>query len=348
MPVATAEPWASTIAASGATSARPPERRTTSSTPSQSYVSSSRIPSATECGSAHGVISSTQRAPGIVDGRSGGERPRERRTSGGLHGVEPHPDAEPPASARGERPAADLHDDAVEVHASIGELPPDRAPAVEAQCVLRALHAERHGRRRPRPPGTAAPPDRPGGSADRRSHGWMLAPSALEQHRARTVKPTSGRTRRAATPPAGRASPRRSLRCRTMRWRAAGAAPLASRSDSAATRCSRIVTRCRPLWLPPTLPVSSFTQTSAPSAVRQRRRAGERRDCEAVGELPREGGARRFRHARASGRTPTRRGAARSARTGWGRRAATADGPTSRGCSTWWRSAGVARGHVKG
>ncbi len=37
------------------------------------------------------------------------------------------------------------------------------------------------------------------------------------------------------------------------------------RSASAARRWSMIPTRCRPLWLPPTLPVSSFTHTSKPA-----------------------------------------------------------------------------------
>ena len=41
----------------------------------------------------------------------------------------------------------------------------------------------------------------------------------------------------------------------------------ARRSASAARRWSRIATRCRPLWLPPTLPVSSFTHTSPPTAA---------------------------------------------------------------------------------
>ena len=55
---------------------------------------------------------------------------------------------------------------------------------------------------------------------------------------------------------------------------ATGATP----SCSAASRCSRMPARCRALWLPATLPVSSFTQHAAvarePEGVAQRGRSG--------------------------------------------------------------------------
>ena len=244
----------------------------------------------------------------------------------------PAPSPQPVHAANAPPPTWTTH--AVEVGAGVGQLPPDRAPAVEAQRVLRALHAERdgaggdglaepqHGRVARRVARAAA---RTGGSPPRAPR---AAPSTAGDAHVGTNTSIGHDARWASVAAAIAALPHEAMasgrRC-----------PVASRSDSAATRCSRIVTRWRPLWLPPTLPVSSLTQTSAPTASDERRRAGERRHREARRRA--RGSAPRTppRSCRGRGRTPTRPGAARSARTGSGRRAARRAGPTSCGCSTW-------------
>jgi hypothetical protein len=113
------------------------------------------MPSAIECGFVHGTISSAhngRRELGPAVG-AGVERPRprpyERRTTFGLDGVEPS-SGSGGAEARCESPAADLHEDAIEVvdpgaGELIADLPADRAAAVEGEGVLRALHGEGDG-----------------------------------------------------------------------------------------------------------------------------------------------------------------------------------------------------------
>ncbi len=74
--------------------------------------------------------------------------PRERGATLGLNGVEAHGWPEAPPDARRERTTTDLHHDTVEAlvvarpGGGVGQLPTERAAAVEAQGVLRTLHAE--------------------------------------------------------------------------------------------------------------------------------------------------------------------------------------------------------------
>ena len=111
------------------------------------------MPSALERGSSHGHISSDQReaAPdrspsANCHARTSGAHPSVctawRRVSGDS--VD-----QSGADAAGEGAASDLDEDAVQRHPGggglIDDLPTQRAPAVEAQRVLRALHAERDG-----------------------------------------------------------------------------------------------------------------------------------------------------------------------------------------------------------
>ena len=195
------------------------------------------------------------------------------------------PCAEAPAGARRERPAADLHEHPIEWRRR-------RRPAPSRSCARRrgtarspALHAERdrsggdrlaepqHGRIAGRVASNGA---RTGGSSrpDDSSR-----PSTVADAQVGTNTSIGQYARRASVAAAMAALPHEAMasgrRC-----------PVARRSDSAATRCSRIVTRCRPLWLPPTLPVSSLTQTSAPTVGRRATTSGRTASrSKPVGEL---------------------------------------------------------------
>ena len=148
----------------------------------------------------------------------------------------------------------------------VGHLPPDRAATVEAQGVLRSLHAERHGAG-----GDGLPEPQHGRVARRvvrrrRGHGWMRAPS--DSSSPSTSAPAHVGTNTSSGHSARWASVAAAIAALPHEAMASGGrARSTSPSDSAATRWSRIVTRWRPLWLPPTLPVSSFTHTFAPIAL---------------------------------------------------------------------------------
>ena len=251
---------------SGATTGSPPLLRMFSTTPIQSYVSSSRMPSASECGSSHTVITSAQ----CCAGWSNSSRPipptRERCASGGLHGMESCRRCrrdEDVAHTCGERAAAHLHEHPVEFDPEGGglveHLPPDRPAAVEAERVLGALHGERD---RPGVDGLAEPEHRrvtgrighpavrSGGSSRPRRSRRTPTPSSIQMGTNTSIGQSAAAARVAA---ASAALPHEAI---ASRGRSASAP-----TDSAARRCSRIDIRWRALWLPATLCVSSFTHT---------------------------------------------------------------------------------------
>ena len=274
-------------------------------------------------------------------------RPRQRCAALGLQRVEAHAGAEPPPGARGERSPADLHDDTVERHAGIGELPADRAPTVEAQRVLGTLHGERHGTRLH---GLTEPQHR---RVTRRVARAALAvhdgrAEPLDRLRHELVRPVGNvdldRPVRALGQLGGGDAPR----CRTTRWPAdAASAPpsaaLQRRASGAASSRGGDPCDCRPR-----LPVSSFTHTLGAELGRQRFRPRERRDGEAGGHFIGQRDARLLRHPVGPGERPPRQARARSATNGFGSSSGAGCGPTSSGCRTWCRSSDVARGQVNG
>ena len=64
--------------------------------------------------------------------------------------------------------------------------------------------------------------------------------------------------------------------------------------------------RWRPLWLPPTLPVSSLTHTVGVAGAEIERERGERRDREAGGDLAGQRDQRRLGHPVGAGERPPR------------------------------------------
>ena len=287
-----------------------PSVASTSNTPSQSYVSSSRMPSAAESG---GIVPRGHQLAPVrpevvgVDASLGGPTPRplQRRASLGLHGVETDGGAEPqPVHVANAPPPTWTTTRSTSTSASASSQPIVRPPsrhralsgpwtpngiAPSAHRLAEAQH-RRIARRVARPPRAAAD----------------VAPSEPSS-RARRRRPSRGRTPRAAI---------------ASRWASVAAAIAAlpheamasgrrdrpaSPSASAARRWSSAPARWRPLWLPPTLPVSSFTQTSASSRSDSTAGVGQRRRREAGGDLAGQGDARRLRSSRWPGRTPTRR-----------------------------------------
>ena len=176
----------------------------------------------------------------------------------------------PPPTWTNTRSSADAAD-------ALGHLPADRAAAVEAQRVLRPCTLN----------GTA-----PAATASRnRMHARVARRIVVA---ARTRLTIAAPSRSSARRPPGRAhgGTNTSIGHSTARGeRRRGQRRVAARGDrqrrpvrrtdgprrepqrSAARRCSRIVNRCRALWLPATLPVSSFTQTPPSAGTRARRTA---------------------------------------------------------------------------
>ena len=301
---------------------RPPARRPASRLPSTMRLDARRAsrrsrrrgcPSAADRGSSsHGHMHSCPvRA-----------RPRPSPTRGAA--PTPGPAARSPRSARrgaaggtpasaapapthvGQRAAADLHEDPVERRAErvLGHLPADRAAAVEAQRVLRALHAERHRARRRRPRGSGGRTDRPAG---RRPRAGSRRPrprrAACERVRATDGSAHGGTNTSSGQSTGGgqrrrrqRGVPARGDGQRRPRGRRRDAEPLGGQQVQQDRRSGD-----GPCGSRPTLPVSSFTQT--PPSTAEAERVGEpvgpveRRDAEA-GAVDR-GDARRRPRARA-------------------------------------------------
>ena len=221
------------------------------------------------------------------------------------------------------------------------------APAATARAERGARTGRRAGRRAP---------------AGRR---LTSAPSSREPGQRRAGRPTSGRTPAAATPTARASVAAASAALPHEAMASARSLPAtgATPSRSAASRCSRMPTRCRALWLPATLPVSSFTQHAAiarePQGLAQRgreRAKGVTAEADAVdrrdGLVEASAPARpdRRRPSRGPRRTPPRRSRRRRPRAGSGRRR-TAPAPgdrhagTGRGGGRLRRAFGQRHGH---
>ena len=140
-----------------------------------------------------GAAGSSATAAAASSARASGAQPLA------LHGVEPHAGAEPPPGARGERAAADLHDARgrapTPASASSHPIvrPPSRHSAFSGPCTLNGTAPAATASRNRSTAGS------PGGSLERRSHGWTVAPSDSRMREHRRTTPTSARTRRSAS-----------------------------------------------------------------------------------------------------------------------------------------------------
>ena len=228
------------------------------------------MPSASECESAHGVISSPQWA---ATSREPASRAAPARSQARRSGAQPSACT---ASNLGPGSAAPRH---------AANAPPPTCTKIRSSVTPCAAHWSSISQPRVRPPSSASAfsgpctvkgidpaatasrnrniAGSPAGSDGRRSQRWTRAPSRSSSEPNPSLIQVGTYTSigqfaaaanvaaaSAALPQDAIANGGRSVRCP---------------SRAAAARCSRIVNRCRAFWLPATPPVSSFTQTPPPS-----------------------------------------------------------------------------------
>ena len=196
MPVAVPISWACTIAASGTTTARPPERLTTSkhTEPVVRLVIEDPVGGGVRVGprrhQLRPVGGGRSSMPPRASRNGASARARGAHPSA-LHGVDPDAGAQSPPCARRQRSAADLYDHAVE--AGTG------ASAWKTRSCGRRRGTALFGPRTPNGSATgghglAGSAGRPGHRADRSSAARTggSPPRATRGFRARTATPTSG------------------------------------------------------------------------------------------------------------------------------------------------------------
>ena len=287
MPVAVPSSWARTIAASGTTSARPPERPhdVEHAEPVVGLVVEDPVGGRVRVGPRRHQLGPVRRP----DRRRPARRAASARASGAHPSLctassrTPRPSPQPVHAANAPPPTwTSTRSRSAPASASSHPIvrPPSRHSAFSGPCTLNGTRAGGDGLAEPQH-----------GRVARRIVGAPLArvdrrAERLEHGRARPATPTSARTRRSATTPAGRASPRRSPRCRTRRWRAAA---LAGRRRPQRLGGDEVQQdRDQVAGLVAAADVAGLVldpHVGADGVGRQRRRAGERRDGEPVREL---------------------------------------------------------------